>query len=69
VVNENKSNWMPVRRIQWLGFLVDSQDCKFYVSEQKLSIFFSVIDNLLTRERRLTARGLAKFVGRAVSME
>ena len=69
VVNEKKSNWEPVRRIQWLGFIVDSNDCKFYVSQEKLSIFNRVIDILLRVDRRLTARDLAKFVGRAVSME
>ena len=73
VINQ-KSNWEPVRRIQWLGFLVDSEDCKFYVPESKLTIFYIghyylIINFLLTGLRRLTARGLAKFVGRAVPME
>ena len=68
MVNENKSNWVPVRRIQWLEFLVDSKDSKSHVPEDKLTIFYSVTDILLAGERRLTARGLAKFVGRAVSM-
>jgi len=63
VVNEKKSNWKPVRRIQWLGFIVDSNDCKFYVPEEKLTIFNSVIDMLLIVERRSTACDLAKFVG------
>ena len=34
-----------------------------------MTIFDSVIDILLSGERRLTARDLAQFVGRAVSME
>ena len=39
VVNEKKSHWNPARRIQWLGFIVDSDDMKFYVSEDK---YFSI---------------------------
>ena len=68
-MNEKKSHWNPARRIQWLGFIVDSDDMKFYVSEEKLTVFISVIDWLLMPGCRLTARELAKFVGRAVSME
>jgi len=69
VVNEKKSNWEPVRRIQWLGFIVDSNDNEYYVPQEMLTLFNSVIDMLLIVERRLMARDLAKFVGRAVSME
>ena len=39
VVNEKKSHWNPARHIQWLGFIVDSDDMKFYVSEDK---YFSI---------------------------
>ena len=31
VVNEKKSHWNPTRHIQWLGFIVDSDDMKFCV--------------------------------------
>jgi len=54
-VNENKSNHEPVRRIQWLGFIMDSNECKYYVSEEKLTLFNSVIDMLLIVDSRLTA--------------
>jgi len=63
-VNVKKSNWEPLSRIQWLVFIMESNDCKNYVPEEKLTLFNSVIDMLLIVERRLTARDLAKYVGR-----
>jgi hypothetical protein len=69
VVNETKSSWVPSRRVQWLGFTVDSEVCRYYVSQDKLEVFKAVLEKLLGAEGSVTARGLAKFVGRAVSVE
>jgi hypothetical protein len=69
VVNQKKSHWEPTKRIQWLGFIADADECKFYVAEEKLKLLDLVIDTLLIVSRRASARDLAKFVGRAVSME
>lgn len=69
VVNEEKSNWVPSRRVQWLGFTVDSEVSKYYVSEDKLEVFKADCGKLLGAEGSVTARGLAKFVGKAASME
>ena len=69
VINDAKSCWDPAMSAQWLGFRVDSGDMKFYVTDAKLQNLLTVIDNVLSPTKRLTARQLAKFVGCAVSLE
>ena len=56
-------------RMQWLGFIVDTLQMKFCVAPEKVQVLVGQIDSLLEARRPVVARELAKFVGRAVSME
>jgi hypothetical protein len=34
VINVLKSHWEPVKRIQWVGFIIDSAEMKFFLFPQ-----------------------------------
>lgn len=69
IINDLKSRWEPATRTQWLGFITDTLQMKFYVTAEKVQLLVDHIDSLLEARRPVIARELAKFVGRAVSME
>jgi hypothetical protein len=49
--------------------MVDSVPMKFYVTSDKLQLLLDAIEKRLLSQRRVSAREVAKVVGRAVSIE
>ena len=66
IVNEHKSQWIPVKRIVWLGFELDLELGQLKVPEGKLE----TLRGLLAREDNefIPAKALASLIGKIASM-
>jgi len=63
VVNREKSQLQPVQRIQYLGFLIDSQDRRILLSEERISQIAGACQRAC-QEGTLSIRELARLIGR-----
>lgn len=69
VANAEKSVWVPVQRITWLGHLYDLKSGLLSVTLERTRAFKMEISNLFEcRDGSITARKLAKVVGMIASM-
>ncbi|WP_461509455.1 reverse transcriptase domain-containing protein [Rhodopirellula baltica] len=68
---EEKSSWKPQRRLQHLGFLIDTESCLFVLPPHRLAKLKKLARRVrvtaLQNGRRLPARVLAQFTGYAQS--
>ncbi|XP_065915901.1 uncharacterized protein [Dysidea avara] len=67
VVNEAKSQWVPVKRLIWLGFEIDLEKGKIVVPESKLENTCDLLQSLVKRPT-VPARMLASAIGKLISM-
>ena len=66
VVNTEKTNWAPSQTLTWLGFTVDTQLQRCYVTPKRINRIQHTISHLITNTIT-TARKLAAFTGSLVS--
>ena len=45
IVNEQKSHWLPTRRLIWLGFVLDSKNDTISIPQDKV---FAIIDIIIS---------------------
>ena len=67
LANEDKSVWVPVHLITWLGILWDGLQGNISVTKPRIDKALHHIDNAL-QDPRLSARSLASIVGKIISM-
>ena len=65
--NEDKSVWVPVHLIAWLGIVWDGLQGKISITKPRIDKALYHIDNTF-QDPRLSARGLASNVGKVISM-
>ena len=68
IVNQEKSVWVPSKRLKWLGFVLDTDKNTFEVPQDKLLRLRISINNALAINQFCSARCLAKVVGKITSL-
>ena len=68
IVNEEKSNWIPAKKVKWLGFILDSSNNIFEVPRDKMARIKENIFVTIGDHRRCSAKRLAKAVGQLTSL-
>ena len=66
-INEEKSILQPVQRAVWLGFIIDTTNFTFSVTEEKILKLHEKIEFTLS-EKTVSARVVAKIAGNIISM-
>ena len=73
VPNVQKSVWIPVQKMEWLGYDIDLVDGSFAVPQRRIAGISDGIDSIIHRigqritSRRVTARRVASVVGKIMS--
>ena len=67
ISNDDKSVWVPVQFIVWLGIVWDGIQGNISITESRIDKALSHIDSAL-QPRALSARSLASIVGKIISM-
>jgi hypothetical protein len=68
IINAEKSQWIPVQQLQWLGFKLDSAQNIFEIPADKLFRLKTAIFKTMIARNNMSARGLSKVVGKLTSM-
>ena len=68
VVNEDKSIWNPVKKLEWLGFLWDLELGSVEIPKKKIESFKESLCAILNSPNNVTARKLASVIGKIISM-
>lgn len=68
LVNEKKSIFFPVQKLEWLGIVWNSSEFSLSIPERRISELLSSIHELLDYFPKLTARLLAQVTGRIISL-
>ncbi|CAC5419533.1 unnamed protein product [Mytilus coruscus] len=68
LINEQKSIFDPVQCFEWLGLIWDSKNFSLAVSERRLNDAKESLDNILNEFPIISARQVAQFTGRIISM-
>ena len=68
IINPDKSRWVPVQQLQWLGFKLDSAQNIFEIPSDKLFRLKTAIFRAMISRNNCSARGLSKVVGKLTSM-
>ena len=68
IINEDKSDWIPRNKVQWLGFIIDSNSNTFEVPDGKLKRLKKNIWQNLQNKQSCGPRELAKTVGKICSL-
>jgi hypothetical protein len=68
IINEEKSNWEPRNKVQWLGFIINAETNTFEVPEDKLNRLKKNIWHNLRNRNNCGPRELAKTVGKICSL-
>ena len=66
IANQQKSHWVPQKKLTWLGVSIDSSESSLYVPEDKVKSILTLINKMLTN-RVTTARRLASLTGKIIS--
>ena len=67
VTHPIKSQWLPVQRLSWLGFVIDTSLGQLEVPAEKISLLRCQIQQMLSMGR-VPTRLLASVVGRIIAM-
>lgn len=62
-----KSNWVPVQRLTWLGFVIDMCKGQLEVPQEKILALKSMVQEAL-HKHTISARYLASMTGKIISM-
>ena len=68
IVNLKKSIWIPTKRIQFLGFAVDTDQMTYTVPDKKLEVFLNLASKIL-KSGKASAKDISRVTGRLVSMQ
>ena len=68
VANHEKSVWTPSQELDWLGLSWNTEKGALKVIERRVSTILTCIDELTGKLPYMTARQLAGFVGRIISL-
>ena len=68
IPNSEKSIWTPVQSLNWLGISWDSEIGCISITDRRIIDILSTIDSILSFLPRISARKLASFVGRVISL-
>ena len=69
ITNEEKSEWEPVTRIQWLGIQVDFENKTYTISEKRIISLIKSLEDIFDHPTRTSARQLSCVAGKIVSMK
>jgi len=69
VINQEKSQWLPAQRIEWIGILWDSIDFCIRIPSRRINDCISLLESVLGNTVKVTARLLARCAGKIVSMK
>ena len=67
VINNEKSVWVPCKKIKWIGFEINSEIGILYIPEDRTNSIHNCIENLLSKLPYTTARRLATLCGKIIS--
>jgi len=67
VENVAKSNWHPVQRLTWLGFVIDLEVGQISIPEEKIVALRSLLQ-LALQFKQIKAKLLASIIGKVISM-
>lgn len=67
IVNNAKSQWVPTKRLIWLGFQIDLQDGRLTVPDQKVKALSKLMQQA-KGNRSVQATALARITGKNISM-
>jgi len=68
LVNEGKSIFEPIQCLEWLGLIWDSKAFSLKIPERRISDTIESLEKLLKLFPYISARQLAQFTGRVISM-
>ena len=68
VVNNQKSIWEPTSRLEWLGFIWDLKKGSVEIPDKKFICLKEGLMSLIKGQETVSARNLARTVGRIISM-
>jgi hypothetical protein len=68
LINKEKSVFVPVQRLEWLGFIWDLQHGTLKIPDRRIENTLSCIRTMKSSFPRVTARKLAQLSGKIVSM-
>ena len=66
--NDSKSIWQPTSRLVWLGYCIDLSIHAISIPSERILSVVQVIDSIRSQYFSSTARKLAQFVGKIISM-
>ena len=66
-INFEKSNFLPMQRGTWLGFVIDTKNMTLFIPSEKIEALLKKIQSAL-KSKNSTARNIAKVAGHIVSM-
>lgn len=68
VANEEKSMWMPSQYVELLGFIMDLKAGTFHVPPRRVDALKQLLDIIIAKDFRVSARTLSRLTGSLVSM-
>lgn len=69
IINEEKSVWVPVQRLEWIGILWDSVQFSISIPDRRISDCIDCLTYVLENKNSFSARTLARCTGKIVSMK
>ena len=68
LLNEEKSVFTPVQKLEWLGIIWDSCNFTLCIPQRRIDELFQSIHNVFREIPYISARNLAQVTGRIISM-
>ena len=68
LVNEDKSNFKPIQKVEWLGLMWNSLDYSLSIPDRRVQNCLDTLSKLFDKLPKITARQLAQFTGKIISM-
>ena len=68
LVNEDKSIFKPIQKLEWLGLMWNSLDYSLSIPDRRVQDCLDTLSKLFDKLPKITARQLAQFTGKIISM-
>ncbi|XP_052797745.1 uncharacterized protein LOC128229889 isoform X1 [Mya arenaria] len=68
IINDEKSVWLPVQNLEWIGLLWNSIDYSISIPARRIEDFKMLLLEFLNSLHIVSARSLAKCTGKVISM-
>ena len=69
LVNEEKSQFIPSKKMTWLGFVWNLEKGTLDIPDDKVKVILSMIRSVLDGVKITSARKLASIVGKIISLK